>query len=267
MGRLVAMIRARILALSLITLLALPGAVQARSIGISVGDTIVYNYTIYTSYATPNGNHTTSQFNQFSILVTSVDTTKPLGEVGYTESILILNGSSVTTGSPVSNVTTILDPYDNNTYLGNIGFYPFVYTDVAAGSAYNLNISLPVVATAGTTLYGVQHLNATVAREKDSIGVNFTVLAGKNIPPSYTVMKFDASSGVLISGETFTHLFGIEKNFSYALVSYSHVQPSDLSIFLYAIPVVVAVIAVVLFLSRPSRRQRKKARMREKFGR
>jgi hypothetical protein len=261
------MLRSSLLALLLLGLLLLPSPALARTVGVSASDSVVFNYTIFTTYATPNGNQSSTQLNQMSISVDSVGTSSTLGEIQYTETINILNGTSVESPSAVSNVTTIFDPYDNRTYLGTIGFYPFTYTDLAAGSTGNLSVTLAITGTGTTSIMGTQHVSSVIAKAPGYILINFTISSGSKLPPALTVMKYDATTGVLIKGVTYTHYFGVEKIFTYDLVSYHHVPSPDYTYVYFGLVAAIVIVAVVAVLRRPSKRERKADRMRRKYAR
>lgn len=247
-----------------------PREAAARSLGVQTGDTFVFDYTVYTTYATPNGNQTSSQYNQLSVSVLWTNTAAPLGEVAYKETITEVNGTTVSTPSAIQNVTTILDPYDNNTYLGNIGFYPFAYTDLSPGSADNLPVSLTVGNTPNGSVTGVQKVNATVTKGAGQINVSFTIFSSASEPPSQTALSYNATSGVLTQGITYTHFFDVEKNFIYTLVSSAHaptgiLNPSIQVLVVSGAIVLVAVVAVWRVTS--TREKRKFAKARKKMGR
>jgi hypothetical protein len=262
-----AMLRSSFLALLLLGLLLLPSPALARTAGVSASDSVVFDYTIFTTYATPNGNQSSTWLNQMSISIDSVSTSSALGEIQYTETINILNGTSVESPSAVSNVTAIFDPYDNRTYLGTIGFYPFTYTDLATGSAENLSVTLTITGTGTGDITGTQHVSSMVAKAPGYILINFTISSGSELPPALTVMRYNATTGVLIKGVTYTHYFGIEKIFTYDLVSYHHVPSPDYTFVYFGLAAIIAIVAVVAILRRPSKRNRKADRMRRKFGR
>jgi len=252
-------------------LLVLPAAVSARSVGISAGASMVYTYTIHTTYATPNGNHTQDQHNEFTLKILSVEPQATLGEVTYTETVTLLNDSSMTTTQAVENVTTIFDPYNNDTYLGNIGFNPFVYTDLSSGTADGLRVSFTVTGTPSGSLSGTQTVNATVARSPGEIDVNYTLFSAPDVPPSQAVLVYNSTTGLLTHGVTYTHFFEIEKDFIYNLVSYAPATSGTSGYPAYIVPLIavaaVVVIAVVAIVRRPSARERRAERLRHKMGR
>lgn len=189
-----------------------------RTIGISAGESVVYSYQILTTYRTPDGNYTTTIYNQFTVDILEVNASR--GEVWYKETLNMFNSTTETTQTPVSNVTTIFDPYDNESYLGNIGFYPFTYTDLLPGTGH-INITVPLggLGLNGTVKTGVQKINASVARPSGLIDVNYTVFGFSGQSPMPTVMAFDAMTGLLETGVTKANVFGVEKIFTYHLLS------------------------------------------------
>lgn len=261
-----------ILLLLLCLVLVEPKLVSARTVGVAENDSLTYDYTIHTTFKTLNGNTTTDQLNRLTLDILSVKPQAPLGEVVYTETITLLNNTAVSGSQPAENVTTIFDPYNNDTYLGNIGFYPFTYTDLHAGNVKGLKLFVNVTGT-GTSLGYVsstQTINASVYRTPSQIDVNFTTLAGPHLPISLTALEFNSTTGFLTHGVTYTHFFGIEKDFIYDLVGYAIPPPSRSGYSEYVIIGVVvaavAVIAVVAYVRRPSPRERKAERIRKRLG-
>ncbi|GEM_PF-730702 len=245
-----------------------PGVTVARTMGISAGVSVVFSYQILTTYKTPNGNYTATIDNQFTVDILEVNASR--GEVWYTESINVFNSTTQTTGTPVSNTTTIFDPYDNESYLGNIGFYPFTYTDLLPGTGH-LNITVPfrgVPGTNGTVKTGIQRINASVARPSGSIDVNYTIWDVPTTPPILTVMKFNATTGLLETGVTKANVFGVEKIFTYHLIGYSPPpRRFDYSLLLYALLAGIIVFAAYSLATRGTRRERKVTRMRKRLER
>jgi hypothetical protein len=261
-----------ILLLLLMLVLLGPELASARTVGVAENDSVTYDYTIHTTYATPNGNNTTDQHNRLTLDILSVEPQAPLGEVVYTETITLLNNTAVSGSQPAENVTTIFDPYNNDTYLGNIGFYPFTYTDLAAGSVKGLKLFVNVTGTGTSPGYvsSTQTINASVYRTPNLIDVNFTILAAPHLPISLTALEFNSTTGLLMRGVTYTHFFGIEKDFIYDLVGYAIAPPvrpgySDYLI-LGIVVAAVAVVALVAYVKRPSPRERKAERIRKRLG-
>ena len=260
-----ALIIAALLALSSTTHYA-----AARTLGVQANDSFTFSYEVFTTYATPNGNQSSTQANQLSLSVLWTNTAATLGEVAYSELITEVNGTTVSAPSAVQNTTTVLDPYNNDTYLGNIGFYPFTYTDLNAGSADDLPISLTVGNTPSGDLTGAQSVNATVARGPGTISVNFSIFSSGSVPPAQTVLVYNATTGVLVHGTTYTHFFDVEKNFIYTLIASSTppagIFNADVQVLLVASAIVVVAVVVVWRVT-SSTGKRKYAKAREKMRR
>ena len=267
------MLRSKLFGIAvLVLLLLLPGQALAKTAGISPGDSMVYSYEIYTTYASPNGNVTHISMNQFTVNILSVNASAPQGEVGYTQSITEFNNTAVTvTNSSYysENYTTIFNPYDNLTYMGNIGFWPFTYTDLAVGSVKDLNLSYTIVnipvSSGSSTFTVVQHINGTVTKSPSSIDVNMTLVAYAGSHPSSITLSFSSATGVLEYCRITTNLISeIEKIFTYHLLSFT--SPKGLGYIPYlAIAAVVAVVVIVAVVRRQSPREKKAARMRERL--
>ncbi len=265
----------RAAALGLLVLLV-PGPALANTYGVFAGDSMVFSYERLTTYATPNGNVTTISMNQFTIGITSINSSAPHGEVGYTETIQEFNNSVVTSSSLYVNFTTVFDPYDNLSYLGNIGFYPFTYVDLQAGSVKNLGVNVTVtdvpIENGSVSVSSVQRVNATVAKSSGLIDVNLTTIGYTGETPSHWDMRFNATTGVLEYGRTTVNVISdIEGIYTYHLLSYTHHSSSqDLSFLPYlvvaAIVVVVAAAVVQAVRGRKSPRQKTEARMRERLS-
>lgn len=264
------MSRNSLLAILVVFLLVLPLPVSARTSGVSPGDSATFRYTIFTTYTAPNGNITTTQHDQFVVNVTKVDTSAELGVVYYTELVTLFNNQTVPTATKAYNETTIFDPYDNNTYLGNIGFLPFVYTDVAAGSTGNLSVSLSLLGTPNGDITGEQSVNASVSRSTSIISVDFDIYPGQSLPRSVTHLSYNATTGVLTHGVTYTNFFGVEKNFIYDLVSFSPAKTGggvSTNWVIGGVAVALAVGLAIAVLRRPSREERKASRIRRRLAR
>jgi hypothetical protein len=260
----------RVLGVALVAILTLAMPVQARALAISPGDSLVYSYSILTTYATPNGNVSNTFTSQEQISILKVNTSAPLGEVGYTETLLNFNGTQETTSTSSSNFTTIFDPYNNLTYLGNIGFWPFIYTDVQAGSRRNLEISASYN-NSTVTYHANQYVNASVARASGIIGVNVTLLPSlarnSTAHPAIFRMHYNATTGVLKDYVEYANIFSIyEKIFTYRLVSYIHPAPPSYWFVTYVVVGAIAVVAAVAILGRKSAAERRGARIRERLA-
>jgi hypothetical protein len=235
---------------------------------------MTFSYQIYTTFETPNGNTTNIQNNMFTVNILSVTPGAPHGEVGYTLTVAQFNNTEVansTSTTSAENFTTIFDPYDNFSYLGNIGFWPFTYTDLEAGKQNNLTLMIPVSnvphGNTTTTVYDTQLVNASVARPRGLIDVNLTWIAFKGAHPTTDVMRFNATSGVLeYSKETTNLISTIEKIFTYALVDYTRASPLNLWYLPFIAVGIIVAVAVVAWARRDSPAKRKEKRMRERLG-
>ena len=236
--------------------------------GISAGDTVVYSYQILSLVAGTNMFVGVDHII-FTVAIDYVNASAPLGDVIYTEAVNTVNATTETTLAPVTNETAIFDPYDNYTYLGNIGFYPFTYTNLLPGSA-SLSLKLFVSGVpgySGRAPGGTVHINATVARTPGSIDINYTFPIPNGLPVT-SAMVFNATTGLLEKGvwnETFS---GETKIFTYTLVSLSHpkaANPADLTFLWYVALAFIVVIVGYEVATRGTRRERKAARMRKKL--
>ncbi|MGD0476592.1 MAG: hypothetical protein ABSB29_00305 [Nitrososphaerales archaeon] len=256
-------------AILVVALLIVPGLVSAdasdRTLGIVVGDKVVFSYEIYVTVpsGTVGQNLTSDRWHNETITFTAVNLTAPLGYVGYTDKLDLLNGSTVVKSTVYTNITTIFDPYDNNSYLGILGFYPVAYTNLQSGNKH-LQVTSVVNGTEGPP----QNVTVSVIRTTASISVNFTVIPWAHATPMHSVMVFDSKTGVLERGDLYTNLFGVGKYFHYRLLSYTHPPepgpPTTPYLALLALGVVIALVAVAIATRKP-RSERKAAKMREKF--
>ncbi len=253
--------------------LLLSTPVQADTAGIRPGTSFSYSYDIVTTYKSPNGNVTSETTAVFQISVTSVNTSGSVGQFGYTESVVSLNGTIASSGYPETNFSTIFNPYDNESYFGNLGFWPVINTDVQPGSVRNLVLS-----------HSYTYYNGTVYKRYDAdVLVNFTVsrsgglidvdLWERTLPvkahqlPLVTRMEFNATTGVMTGYAEYTNLFSIvEKEFFYNLVSISIPVKTNYTWVAYVALGFVAVVAAVGVVRRKSKQERKKERLKEKFG-
>jgi hypothetical protein len=261
-----------LLLLLLLTRAAAGATTAGMTIGVVPNEKFVYSYTIFTTFETPNGNQSSTEDNTFTLGVLSTGDAEGVGAVAYSETITEVNGTYASTPSAIENTTAVFDPYNNETYLGNIGFYPFTYTDLGAGSAEDLPVSLTITGTPEGDVTGAQQVNATVARASGVIDVNFTIFTSAGTPPSLTVMRYNATNGVLIQGTTYTNFFSTEKNFIYELVSSTRAPTgifnTDVQVFIVSgLIVVVAVVAVWRITSTREKGRKKFASARRKRGR
>lgn len=274
------MLPSSLIAVSLAILLLAPGPALAGTATVSPatvspGDSATYSYEVFTTYATPNGNISTTIMNQMTIKIDSINTTGAVGFAGYTQTTTVFNSTTLDPPPVNSSFTTIFDPYNNLTYYGQpwIGWYPFTYIDLSAGSK-NLGVNVtvlnvPIGDVFGNTSY-IEYVNATVAKSPGLIDVNFIAATGPlsdpNSTSSLTVMKFNSTTGWLESGVTVAQLFGVEKIFTYRLLSYTSAQPGpDYSWVAYVVLFAIAALLAYEFVTRRSRRKSKKPQIREKF--
>lgn len=253
----------RLFLVLLALLLLVPEPALGRTVGIRPGDIAVYSYKIDTTYITPYGNVTNTYYNEFTIKIDSIDTEAKVGEVGYILTVTIANSTAVTEGNVVSNFTTIFDPYDNRTYVGNIGFLPIAYTDLQAGLVKNYRIKW-------TTR---SYVNSSVWREPGLIDVNFTIMSDLSGNYSSRIAKialqYNATTGLLESGYGAAVTYATVWRYGYyKLLSYT--RPADFSVNPMIIAVtsgiVVAAIVAIVFVGRRTPSEKKVARMRDKFG-
>jgi len=269
-------LRSSLIAVSFAILLLAPGPALAVTATVAAGESAVYSYTILTTNKGPGGvNVTTSMPNQETVTVDNVSSAGNTEVVGYTLTVTEANGTTLNPPLVGTNYTSIFDPYNNLTYFAQpwIGFYPFTYPDLAPGfESIRLNITVTnVPGGSGTgTASVIDLVNATVTRSPGSIDVNFTA-----VPQHYSgqagrglfVMKFDPVTGWLDSMTLTANALGVEKIFTYRLLSYTLSKPApNYSSYVWYV-VIVAVAALVAYevVTRKSRRERKKSRMREKF--
>ena len=264
-----------IAAIAIICCLLASVPVQADKAGIVPGDTFSYSYEILTTYATPNGpNQTSITTAVLQISVHSVNTTGDVGEFGYTESVPVFNG---TTGTDVNtsalNFTTIFNPYNNESYTGNIGFWPVINTDVEPGNRTNLVLHTTYTFSNDTGDYnytGDVFFNLTVSRPAGLIDVNMSERAypiNDSVPAVDFDMKYNAMSGVMESYAEYANIYSIvEKIFYYNLVSFSPPSRANYSWAFYVVAAVIVVRAAVEVARRKSAPEKKKAKMREKFA-
>ncbi len=247
--------------------------VQASTAGIKPGDAMTFDYTILTTYSSPNGNVTDSTSTSFQVLVTSVNVTGSLGQFGYTESLLEFNTTVLQSGTSADNFTTFFNPYDNQSYTGNIGFWPVIYTDVKSGTIKDLELSETYTqnTTSGVATYVAdEYVNATIWRSDGLIDLNMSlkVPSGSSTPlPAVQFrIQYNGTTGVMQSYAEYANIYGsVEKILSYNLVGFSETKLPSYNWVGYV--VLAAAIAVVAYavVTRKSGREKKVARLREKY--
>lgn len=196
------------------------GQVEGSKAGIIAGAQVTYDYKMSVGYLLPNNTYyMKTGDNRFTVNVLSIDNSHPPGIIGYVETFTLYNDTTV--NESVNGTTPFFDPYDNMTYVGNIGFYPFMYTDVPTGSSANIPVSLTLQVQSNTSITNVNRINVTVSRASRQIIVNITMESGPQLPPSYTYLSYNASNGVLLYGKTDFTLLGADRGFVYTLSSYT----------------------------------------------
>lgn len=254
-----------------------------KTVGLSAGDTAVYSYDILTTYELVNGQNITESnlMNQFTLGIIALNTT--LGVVEYSDTVNVFNSTTLTSGvyattgttetiAPAVNITTIFNPYNNDTYLGNIGFDPFTYTDIWNGTVKNLHLSAHASGLGYTSIIvAPQLVSASVLRTPESIDITFNQVAYEQPKNAtfHTAMVFSPTTGMLLTGVTRGVLYGYTKVFTYRLLSFS-TPPASYSYLLWdALLAIMAAIVVAVAAhevsARGTRHERKAARMKKKL--
>ncbi|MGP8057047.1 MAG: hypothetical protein ACLP9K_05565 [Nitrososphaerales archaeon] len=259
----------RTIAIVLVALLIAPGltlvgaTATTRTVGVAAGDEAVYSFLTHRTFygVTYSVNITQDVYMNETIQITSLNLTAPAGYFAYTGEIANVTGGTVSSSKLLSNTSTIFDPYDNNSYLGLLGFFPVIYTNVLSG-----NDSFQIAPTINGTKQSAENVTVWVIRTPTTIGVNFTVKPFYETPWR-SVNVFNATSGVLEKGAVYTNFFQVEKYFYYTLLSYAVAKPGpSYTPYLELLALgVIAVLVAVTFLRRKSGSERKTARIREKL--
>jgi hypothetical protein len=239
---------------------------SAGTVGLTPGDSASYSYTIVTTL----GSVTNRSVYMQTLKVDSVNTTGPVGFVGYTETITEWNNTVLSTPLAGSNFTAIFNPYVNQTYFGEpwIGWYPFTYTNLSPGQVKNLGVNTTVT---GITLpsgninsSAVIPVNATIVRNPGLIDVNFTFATGT--ASALFVMKFNSTTGWLESGVIHATAYGEARIFTYQLLSFTPHKPGfNYSYLAYLVLIPVAALVAYEVKTRKSRKESKASRMRERL--
>ncbi len=258
--------RRRCAAVLLLWLLLFVPAVRSDTAGIHAGDTATYEYAQVLVNHLPNGSsYQQSYVSQFSVHVVSVNGSASPAVVDYILSYTeFQNVTTTQTGSV--NSTYIFNPYDNRTYLGAIGFYPFAYTDLQPGRMANIPVTITITQAPNGTITGTTRIDVTVGRAAGSVTVNYTAAIGTALQPSSTFLRYNATNGVLTYGTTEVSLAGIDRGFTFSLVSYQKGVPPGLPAIVYVIGGAFAALGAVAVadVARGSLRRRRKAK---RFGR
>jgi len=255
---------------AIILFLVTPGTGTVRTVGFSPGDSAIFNYDIRAT----NVNSSSHTYFVFRVDILSVNTSKPIGEVGYMETLTDFNGTIISKPSASQNTTSrdltaIFDPFNNATYLAKIGFHPFTFTDVPAGSKYNMTIGVPFAGFGGRdqVIYVNATVNATVARSPASIDVTYSVKSDPRGLPWGGVMHYDPKTGMLVNGTQIARFLETTRVFNYQLLQFDHPTPLDLSFLPYLIVAGLAVFVVYSVAARGSAKDRKVGRIKKRFGR
>ncbi len=259
----------------MILLLLVPGSVTAsgsdRPVGVAAGDQYVYSYHVHNSYIndTTDANDTTDLYWNLTIDIQSVNATASLPDIGYQIIEDSISQGSVVGAYTETNLTTVFDPFDSGTYLGNLGFPAFIFTDVSNGTKnFGFNVpttSLPSWATSNSS-ETPQNVTVAVVRTPASIYVSLRdAILNSSSPFMIAAVTYSAANGVMESSKMYTILSGVYKNFFYTLLSSGqYTAPANYEYLWYAALVGVAALVVVAVIRRPSRRQRKIDKMRKK---
>lgn len=266
--------RSSIVWVGLVLLVLVPATVTAsgsdRTVGVAAGERAVYSYHVHNSYIndTTDQNVTTDSYWNLTIDIQSVNTSSSLPDIGYHITEDSISDGSVVGTYTESNLTTVFDPFDSGTYLGNLGFPAFIFTDVQNGSKnFGFNVpttSLPSWATSNST-ETPQNITVAVVRTPASIYVSLRdVLANSSYPFMIAGVTYSAATGVMNSSAMYTILSGVYKNFFYTLLSFGrYTAPNYTYVWYVALGAAAAAVVVVGVVRRPSRRQRKVDKLRK----
>ncbi len=239
--------------LLLLLLLATVPPSYASTTPVRTGDRVTYNYSQALLEPLPNGTtYRQAYVSKFSIDILSVATSSVPGVIGYTLSYESYQNATVTQTAVTGGVnsTFIFDPYDNQTYLGELGFYPFIYTDVASGSMKGLVVHQSITQGPSGTISGRNQINVTVTRPNSFIDVNFTAKSGTSTSPSTTFLRFNATSGVLVYGITKVNLLSLERDFIFQLDAYVQGPAPSIPVLAYVILGSFVAVVVLALLDR-----------------
>jgi len=233
-----------------VALLLLVPTARGAAGGVQSGDVATYEYTQSLVNHLPNGSqYVQSYVSQFQVLVVSVNETGSPGVIGYV--ITFSESMNVTTSQEGGvNFTEFFDPYDNQTYLGAIGFYPFIHPDLQAGSTRNLPVTMELTQGPNGTVRETTSVNVTVSRSGGYVTVNYTARSGSALQPSATFLKYNATDGVMDYGTTRVSLAGIDRDFTFDLQSYTQAPSPGIPVLAYVIAGSFITLAVVFAADR-----------------
>ena len=239
-----------------------PAAGATREV--QAGDSATYAYTQALVNHLPNGTaYTQSYVSEFEVLVVSVNDTVRPGVIGYIVSFTEAMNRTTSQAGGV-NFTDFFDPYDNETYLGAIGFYPFIHTDLQPGSRNGLPVTVAITQGPNGTVTETNTVDVTVTRAGGFLTVNYTARAGTALQPSSTLLEYNATNGVLNYGTTRVLLAGIERDFTFSLESYTTAEPPGVPLLAYAIGGSFVLLAAVFVIDRLRGLRRRRVK---RFGR
>ncbi len=233
------------------------------------GDSATYTYVIKET----NGPYQNVSANEETVKVDGINVTGPgqVGFVAYTEFLSEWNNTALSAPENLgSNVTAVFNPYVNATYYGEpwIGWYPFTYTGLQAGSGTNLPVNVTVLdiplPSGNVTASGIVLINFTVTKTSNLIDINFN-FATATATAAYS-LDYNATTGWLETGTVNATAYHVNRLFTYNLVDYVGAKPGFNLVYLaYAIPVAIAAVMAYEIIKRKPKSARKASRMREKF--
>ena len=241
-----------LLALALLGILVVPGFTSGANLWISAGDSVTFVYDIHKITLTIVGskifNETTTQKNLFTLDVLYLNRTGTIDAFAYRETIPVFNSSTLSTARVGQNLSAVFNPYDNNTYTGKLGFYPFTYTNLPSGSVRNLNVTVALLNYPGFngTIQVTSKVNATVTRDPRYIYVN-CIVAYPEVKPFYMAMKYNATTGILYNMTVRASYLGTPQILTYQMSAYDHVAPTTTLLSYFTNPYVFAGIVVAVF--------------------
>jgi len=234
-------------------LTGLPGGVNANSTGVQAGTIISYDYLTTLGYLLPNRSSIHhAQDSSFSIAVESINGSSSPKSFDYVETFTKYDNS--TTSQVASGLTYFFDPYDNVTYLGALGFYPLIYTDVPSGTVEGLKLVASATTSSGTQRAS-QSVNASIARSGGVIEVNYTeTFAGTSL--AFNNLIFNATNGVLTHGETYVNFAYTTRGFIYTMLSIQKTS-TPIPLLLWLVPTAFVVVFVAALVDWGKKRMRR----------
>ena len=259
--------RAAVALFVLLVLLSSPA--EARSIGFSAHDKVTFMATITSIIPNFPKNNVSTETTQFDMQIIKVDNSTEPATVTYNLTITAINGTTLKYPITTINRTTIFDPFDNRTYVGN-AFCPFIYTDLPNGSRTNIAVAIPSNSSQFTS--PPMYVNSSVVATHNVVYVGVVLpLIANSTALSHWYLKYNATDGVLENSTIIDSQGGYTTEFEYVLTNYFHSPPAPplnlVPIAIASIVVVAGLIAAVALMRRPSRKQKKTERLRRRLGR